>query len=133
MDDPAVVTVNTPAEEASAVLAFAQAEKADATHRVYRSDFELFTAWCHVRRDVEPLGASAETVAAFLAAQASADVKPSTLTRRLAAIGYAHRLAGLPSPAAHEAVRAVLRGIRRTMGTAPKQKGRASERYSVLS
>jgi hypothetical protein len=48
-----------------------------------------------------------------LAAQASAKVKPSTLARRLAAIRYAHQLAGLVSPAGHEAVRAVMRGIRR--------------------
>lgn len=115
------------------VQAYALAEKADATRRAYGSDFALFTEWCHTRRNVEPLGALPETVAAFLAGQASAGVKPSTLTRRLAAIGYAHRLAGLPSPAAHEAVRAVLRGIRRKMGTAPAQKAPATaERVSAM-
>lgn len=133
MDVPAVITSTTPAEDASAVLAFAQAEKADATRRAYRSDFELFTTWCHVRRNVEPLGASPETVAAFLAGQASAGVKPSTLTRRLAAISYAHQLAGLPSPTAHEAVRAVPRGIRRKMGTAPAHKASATaERVAAM-
>ena len=134
MDLPAVITSSsTPAEEASAVSAFAQAEKADATRRAYRSDFELFTTWCHVCRNVEALGASPETVAAFLAGQASAGVKSSTLTRRLAAIGYAHRLAGLPSPTTHEAVRAVLRGIRRKMGTAPAQKAPATaERVAAM-
>ena len=133
MDAPAVVIGSTLAEEANAALAFAQAEKSDATRRAYKSDFGLFADWCHARRDVEPLGASPETVAAFLAGQASAGVRPSTLTRRLAAISYAHRLAGLQSPAAHEAVRAVLRGIRRKMGTAPKQKAPATaERVAAM-
>jgi hypothetical protein len=64
-------------------------------------------------------------VAAF-AAQAAAGIKPSTLTCRLAAIGYAHKLAGLRSPASHEAVRAVMRGIRRTEGAAATQKAAAT-------
>ena len=133
MDVPAVITGSIPAEDASAALAFAQAEKSDATRRAYKSDFGLFAVWCRARSNLEPLGASPEAVAEFLAGQASAGVRPSTLTRRLAAISYAHRLAGLPSPAAHEAVRAVLRGIRRKMGTAPKQKAPATaERVAAM-
>ena len=116
----------TFAAEAEAVKFYALAEKADATRRAYRSDFEMFGTWCRARRNVEPLGASPDDVAAYLAAQASAKVKPSTLTRRLAAIAYAHRLAGLESPAGHEAVRAVMRGIRRTAGTAPTRKAPAT-------
>ena len=108
------------------VQAYALAEKADATRRAYRSDFEMFSTWCRARRNVEPLGAPPDTVAAYLAAQASVGVHSSTLARRLAAIAYAHRLAGLSSPAAHEAVRAVMRGIRRTTGTAPAQKAPAT-------
>ena len=115
---------STPAP--GSVQAYALAEKADATRRAYRSDFQMFGTWCRARRNVEPLGASPDTVAAYLAAQASVGVHPSTLTRRLAAIGYAHRLAGLLSPAGHEAVRAVMRGIRRTAGTAPAQKAPAT-------
>lgn len=105
---------------------FAAAEKSDATHRAYRSDFAVFSDWCRSNADVPPLNATPETVAEFLAGQALAGVKVSTLARRLVAISYAYRLAGLPSPAAHEAVRAVLRGIRRTVGTAPKQKAPAT-------
>ena len=122
----AAVSPATLAAETAAVQSYALAEKADATRRAYRSDFEMFGAWCRARRNVEPLGASPDTVAAYLAAQASVGVHPSTLTRRLAAIGYAHRLAGLLSPAGHEAVRAVMRGIRRTAGTAPAQKAPAT-------
>ena len=115
------------------VQAYALAEKADATRRAYRSDFAKFAAWCRTERSVEALGASPDTVATYLAAQASAGVKPSTLDRCLAAIGYAHRLAGLPSPAEHEAVRAVMRGIRRTTGVALAQKAPATaERMKAM-
>ena len=122
----AVSSPTTRAAEAEAVQSYALAEKADATRRAYRSDFEMFGAWCRAQRNVEPLGASPDTVAAYLAVQASAKVKPSTLARRLAAIAYAHRLAGLESPAGHEAVRAVMRGIRRKSGTAPARKAPAT-------
>lgn len=119
--------------EVASVHGYALAEKSEATRRAYRADFDLFTAWCRARHNVEPLGASPETVAAFLAGQADVGVRPSTLTRRMAAIGYAHRLAGLPSPTAHEAVRAVLRGIRRTAGTSPTQKAPATaERITAM-
>lgn len=121
------------AAEAEAVQSYALAEKADATRRAYRSDFEMFGAWCRTQRNVEPLGASPDTVAAYLAIQASAKVKSSTLTRRLAAIAYAHRLAGLESPAGHEVVRAVMRGIRRKSGTAPTRKAPATaERIAAM-
>ena len=100
MDVPAVTTSSTPAEDASAVLALAQAEKSDATRRAHKSDFDLFADWCRARRNI--------TLPAFLAGQASAGVRSSTLTRRLAAIKYARRPAGLPVLVAHEAVRAQL-------------------------
>jgi site-specific recombinase XerD len=114
------------------VRSYALAEKADATRRAYHADFCLFSAWCRDRGG-SPLGAPPELVAAFLAAQADTGKRPSTLTRRLAAIGYAHKLAGLPSPAAHEAVRAVMRGIRRVEGAAPRQKAPATaERVAAM-
>ena len=103
--------------ETDAIRLFALAEKSPATRRAYASDFAMFTTWCRVGRGIEPLGVMPDPVAAYLTEQTSAGVKPATLTRRLAAIGYAHKLAGLPSPTQHEAVRAVLRGIRRTVGS----------------
>ncbi len=131
--DPAPGTLALTVVEATAVRSYALAEKAEATRRAYRFDFDLFTTWCLARWSIEPLEASAEIVAAFLAGQASAGVRPSTLTRRVAAIGYAFRLAGLQSPTAHEAVRAVLRGIRRTAGMSPTQKAPATaERIALM-
>ena len=123
---------NTPAELEAAVHGFALAEKSAATRRAYRSDFGIFTAWCE-ERGFPPLPAAPAVVAAFLADQAEAGVRPSTLSRRVAAIAYAHDLAGLPSPAAAKAVRVVLGGIRRTKGAKPAQKAPATaERIAAM-
>ena len=46
----------------------------------------------------------------------------STISRRAAAIGYRHKLAGHEPPTTSEAVHAVLRGIRRTIGSAKQGK-----------
>jgi site-specific recombinase XerD len=111
-----------PAAELETAKAFAQAEKAAATRRAYRTDFDLFRAWCEPR-GVSPLPASPESVAAFLAAEASRGIKPSSIGRRVAAIRYAHRLAGCDTlPTDSEAVRATVRGIRRTVGAAKARK-----------
>lgn len=104
---------------------FARASKAPRTQDAYRSDAKIFAAWCRPRGLVA-LPAVPETVAAFLADQATAGTRPSTLSRRLAAIRYAHRAAGHDSPAADERVRAVLAGIRRTVGAAPIRKKAAT-------
>jgi len=104
---------------------FAKAEKALNTRRAYRSDFATFQTWC-AARGVSALPATAEIVGAFIGAEADRGVKASTIGRRLAAIGYAHRLAKLPSPTEVEAVRAVMRGIRHTIGTAKAPKAPAT-------
>lgn len=49
-------------------------------------------------------------------------MKASTLNRRSAAIRHAHRTAGHADPTDAEAVRLVMGGIRRTIGTAQRQK-----------
>lgn len=66
--------------------------------------------------------ASPDTVATFLAAAAQAGRRPATIARRLGAIRLAHARAGLESPTRAEAVKATLKGIRRTLRVAPVQK-----------
>jgi site-specific recombinase XerD len=114
-----------PAVEMAAATEYAHAEKAAATRRAYRTDFQIFRAWCDTR-GVTALPATPEAVATFLAHDASRRVKPSTIGRRIAAIRYAHKLAGLPLPTDDERVRATLRGIRRTLGTAAAKKAPAT-------
>ncbi|UPJ97401.1 site-specific integrase [Bradyrhizobium sp. 172] len=108
-----------------AAIGYATAEKAPATRRAYQTDHGLFVAWCEAKGLSPSLPAAAETVAAFLAAEAQAGKRPSTMGRRLAAIRYFHKLAGVPTPTDAEAVKATLRGIRRSVGSAKVRKAPA--------
>jgi site-specific recombinase XerD len=99
----------------------ARQEKAAATRRAYGSDFATFRGWC-AGRGIDSLPASAESVAAFLASEVDRGIKSSTIGRRVAAIRYAHKLADHPAPTDSEVVKAVVRGIRRQLGTAPRKK-----------
>ena len=108
----------------------AREEKAESTRRAYRSDFRIFQAWCQ-DRDVGALPAAAETVAAFLAHDVEAGSRPSTLGRRVSAIRYAHKLAGHPAPTDDERVKATMRGIRRSVGAAPRKKSPATAEQIV--
>jgi len=113
-----------PAADVDRATAFANQDKAPATRTAYRGDFTRFRLWC-MARNVSALPASAETVAGYLAAEAEAGLAASTIGRRCAAIRHAHKLAGHEPPTNIEAVKATLRGIRRTIGTAPKRKAPA--------
>jgi site-specific recombinase XerD len=101
---------------------FARASKAAATRHAYQKDFARFTAWCDPRH-LPPIPAAPETVAAFLAAEAARGIKPASIGRRVAAIRYAHKLAGCDDPpTSSDVVKATVHGIRRTMGSAPLRK-----------
>jgi hypothetical protein len=65
-------------------------------------------------------------VAAYLSGLADSGRKSSTIGRRAAAIGYRHKLAGHEPPTNQEGVRAVLRGIRHTIGVAREGKAPAT-------
>ena len=112
---------------------YANAEKAVATRRAYSSDFGIFQAWAFANAQ-NALPASPESVAAFVASEAAKGVRPSTIGRRIAAIQYAHKLRGLTTPTDDERVKATVRGIRRTYGTAPVKKAPAtSERIIAMA
>jgi Phage integrase, N-terminal SAM-like domain len=104
---------------------FAKASKAKATQEAYGSDFRIFEAWCRAR-GLSALPATAASLCAFLADQAALGKRASTLGRRLAAVRYFHRAAGYETPTGDEKVKAVLSGIRRTIGAAPVRKKAAT-------
>jgi site-specific recombinase XerD len=117
---------NVPAAlgpDLAAAIDLAKAEKAPSTRKAYGTDFRIFKAWCEAR-GVAALPAAPETVAAYLAAQAG-NSKASTIGRRVAAIRYAHKLASMPLPTDAEGVKATMRGIRRTFGSARVRKAPA--------
>ena len=119
--------------DAESARRFAQAARSDATLRAYRSDWADFSAWCD-ERGLAPMPATPETVSLYIASRAQAGpagpdgrpgppLKVATLSRRLAAISQAHKLAGLESPASRsrEPLHSVWAGVTRALGTAPEK------------
>jgi len=91
------------------------------TIRGYRSSFEQFERWCRAA-NLLPLPASGETIALYLAAQAER-LKVATLVHHLTAIKKAHQAAGMQLVGMNNLLVAeTLKGIKRTHGTAAKQK-----------
>ena len=91
----------------------------------YASDRRDFAAWC-ASRGATALPAHVGIVAAYLSGLADSGRKASTIGRRAAAIGYHHKMAGHEPPTNQEAVKTVLRGIRRTIGSAKQGKAPAT-------
>ena len=110
-----------PEAELDVAADYARSEKALRPDGPTRATFEIFSAWC-AERDLSALPASPESAAAFLAGEAQRGTNAGTIGRRVAAIRYAHKLAGHPVPTDDERVRATVRGIRRTIGAAPIKK-----------
>jgi site-specific recombinase XerD len=105
----------------SAARDFALSEQSDATRRAYSSDLADFAAWAD-GFGLAHLPASSATVAAYLASLVDRKLKASTITRRVAAIAHAHKRAGHETPTGAATVRAVVRGIKRRLGTRPVKK-----------
>lgn len=105
-------------EEARSYL---ESSRAASTRRAYAADWRDFTSWCQARQ-VPALPATAEMVALYLTELARTH-KPGTLQRRISAISQAHQAASHASPTGMLAVRLVMAGIRRQLGTA--QEGKA--------
>jgi integrase len=114
-------SATTPASPLPAqVREYIRASKAENTVRGYQSDWRHFWAWC-ATRDLCPLLAAADTVSGYIA-ECAGHLKPGSIQRRLNAVAEAHKAVGLDSPTHAAIVRNTLKGIRRTLGTAPAQK-----------
>ena len=94
--------------------AYISAAVADNTRRAYRQDLADFEQWGG------QVPCTPETLASFIADRATT-LSPHTITRRVVGISKAHTSNGLPDPAKSDLVRAVLRGVRRSHGTAQRQ------------
>ena len=100
---------------------FVDAARAENTVRAYRAAWEDFCAYC-AQTGARSRPADPATVADYLTTLAEGGLKVSTLAVRLSAISQAHRLGGHPDPTRHEAVKMLMSGIRRKLGSAPAQK-----------
>jgi site-specific recombinase XerD len=107
----------------AAVREYVRASKAEATLRGYTSDWRDFCAWCEAHA-VRALPATSEAVASYIA-ECAARLKVGSIQRRLNAIAEAHKATGAESPTHSSLVRNTMKGIRRTLGTAPTQKAPA--------
>ena len=119
VDPPAGLTVADAVRIATAI----SAGRADSTRALYGYAWHRWEQWCAVRAAV-PLPATPATVCAYLTERAEQGVSISTINLSCAAIAHQHRSRGAQDPVAHEAVRQVRRGLRRTLGTAPRRPAR---------
>lgn len=96
------------------VQQYLQASLSQSTRRAYTTDIAQFLQW----------GGRIPTTPARLAsylAQNAEKLSYATLCRRVVAIGRAHKIKQLDSPADSEIVKATLQGIRRTNGVAQRR------------
>ena len=115
----------SPADIA-ATLRFAAASKAANTKLAYAADWADFVAWCG-ERGAQPLPCPPGLLCGYLSALATRGLRASTIRRRASGIAAIHRQAGHEMPPTNsEAVKQVLRGIRRSLGVAPVKKAPAT-------
>jgi integrase len=106
----------TPSGRAALATAQALARKAAAanTLRAYKADWTHFSQWCTAHGFVAVPAAPA-TVGAYLASLAETHA-PTTIRRRLSALGKMHRFNDLPWNPAHRDIQGPLQGVLRTHG-----------------
>ena len=102
------------------VRQFLRASKAEGTLRGYQADWRDFCAWCESAK-LRSMPATPETVAAYVA-ECAGRLKVGSIQRRLNAMAEAHKAINVESPTHSALVRNTVKGIRRTIGTAPEQK-----------
>ena len=110
----AVVLTPTPAGQAALATAQALAKQAAAPAilRAYKADWTHFADWCTAHGFV-PVPAAPTTVGAYLASLAGSHA-PTTIRRRLSALGKMHRFNDLAWNPAHRDIQGPLQGALRT-------------------
>lgn len=121
---------------------------APGTRRKYAEDFAQFGGWCE-RNGVNALPAEPGLLALYIHALVDPDptnpprvrravggprgpepsqrpMHPSSITRVVAAIRYAHTQQGIDAPTSHPLVQEALRAARRTLGVAPHRRVQAA-------
>ena len=94
----------------------------DNTHRVYGTQWRIFTGWCD-EVGLTSLPAEPLTVARYLAARANSGASIATMRLATSAISKAHEWAKLESPCRDPGVRASLKGWGRRLAKPQRQSG----------
>lgn len=92
---------------------------ADSTREVYERDWRAFSNWC-VEHGMIDMPAQPEVVAWYLTSLAMKGLRMATIRRHAAAVAAVHRKSGHSAPTSHPAIRELLRGMTRKLGTPPK-------------
>ena len=123
MAQTALATIATADLDLTAERAkeYGRSAKSGATQRAYAADLADFRAWCEAH-GLSALPATSQTIALYLTSLADGGRKVATIRRRLAAIADLHAQHGIENPAHAKAVREIIRGIARELGTAPHKK-----------
>ena len=94
----------------------------DNTHRVYGTQWRIFTGWCD-EVGLTSLPAEPLTVARYLAARANSGASIATIRLATSAISKAHEWGKLESPCRDPGVRASLKGWGRRLSKPQRQSG----------
>ena len=101
---------------------FAKASRAASTIPAYQNDMLVYSRWCE-QRGLAIMPIMPASVCAFIADEAAARRKASTISRRIAALKF---YAKPDKPTDDERVKATLAGIKRSIGSAPVRKRAAT-------
>ncbi len=94
---------------------------ATSTRASYEADWGRFGAWCIAHDLPDPLQADELDVAEWVSAMVAQRLAMATIRRRLAGVAWAYELTGRSSPTRTRAVRQVVAGAARVLGTAQRQ------------
>ncbi len=116
-----LVPAPTPAGQAAldAARALGRKAAAPATLRAYKADWTQFAHWCTAHGFI-PVPAAPATVGAYLASLKDSHA-PTTVRRRLSAIGKMHRFNDLPWNPGHRDIQEPLQGLLRERGRAVRK------------
>src|SRR5580658_3923825 len=112
--DGAVALTDAGKAALAAAEALARKAAAPATLRAYKADWTHYAAWC-TKMGFSPVPAAPKTVGAYLASLAETHA-PTTIRRRLSALGKMHRFNDLAWNPSHRDIQGPLQGLLRTQG-----------------
>lgn len=107
-------------DDLSLLRHYVRKSRADNTRRAYASQWGAFDRWCSIQ-GCPSLPAAPIHVAAYLAQRAGDNAALATINVSLAAITFAHKVAGLPFDRSHRDLALVLAGIRRVHARPTRQ------------
>jgi len=105
------------------IAAAHEAARTVSTRTVYGYTWRQWERWC-AERGIPALPGDPAALCAYLAERAAHGITVASLNVACSAIGHTHRSHGVADPVAHESVRQVRAGLRRTYGVSPRRQAR---------